>query len=76
MGRSNLVRCVHGRDAVRGGGTSLARRLNNVGKVPSGVSGVGNVGFMLKSSDVPGLTLYIEADTSDFETEGAFLALS
>jgi hypothetical protein len=31
---------------------------------------------MLKSSDVPGLTLYIEADTSDFETEGAFLALS
>jgi hypothetical protein len=50
--------------------------LNNVGKVPSGVSGVGNVGFMVKSSDVPGLTLYIEADAPDFETEGAFLALS
>jgi len=50
--------------------------LNNVGKVPSGVSGVGNVGFMVKSSNVPGLTMYIEADTADFDTEGAFLALS
>jgi hypothetical protein len=50
--------------------------LSNVGKVPSGISGIGNVGFMVKSSDVPGLMLYIEADTADFETEGAFLALS
>ena len=50
--------------------------LAQVGRVPSGVSGVGNVGFLVRSSDVPGLTLYIEADTPDFETEGAFFALS
>ena len=49
--------------------------LSDSGKVPSGVSAVGNVGFMVKSPDVPGLTLYIEAETPDFETEGAFLAL-
>jgi hypothetical protein len=49
--------------------------LSNANKVPSGASAVGNVGFLVKSSDVRGLTLYIEAYTPDFDTEGAFLAL-
>jgi hypothetical protein len=49
--------------------------LSNANKVPSGASAVGNVGFLVKSSDVRGLTLYVEAYTPDFETEGAFLAL-
>jgi hypothetical protein len=51
-------------------------QLSDVGNVPTGVSGVGNVGFLVKSAEVHGLVLYIEADTQDFETEGAYLALS
>ncbi len=50
-------------------------QLSDAGNVPSGASAVGNVGFLVKSAEVRGLTLYVEADTADFEKEGAFLAL-
>ena len=53
----------------------LPKDLYNVGNVPSGVSGVGNVAFEVKKEDVDSIVLYIEGDTASFDTEGAYLAL-
>lgn len=62
--------------------------LGDSGDIPSGISAVGNVNFLVKSDDVQGLRLYVEASTPefegggyigsrppDFDTEGAFFAL-
>jgi hypothetical protein len=60
--------------------------LGDSGLVPSGLSAVGNVDFLVKSDDVQGLRLYVEESTLEypkgpdpilpnFEGEGAFLAL-
>ena len=53
----------------------LPKDLSNAGNVPAGVSAVGNVAFIVPSADAGELTLYIEAYTDDFDTEGAFFAL-
>ena len=76
MERSGVVRCVDGWNAHGGGWRSLAQRSRPGRPGPLRGQRRGNVGFLVRSSDVPGLTLYIEADTPDFETEGAFFALS
>ena len=47
-----------------------------MGNVPNGAAGVGNVDFLVKSSAVDSLVLYIEGYIEDsFETEGLFFAL-
>jgi hypothetical protein len=50
--------------------------LVNVGNVPSGVSGIGNVLFEVPKRVVDLLVLYLEGETASFDTEGAFLALT
>jgi hypothetical protein len=54
----------------------LPKDLSNVGKVPAGASGIGNVAFIVPSGQVHNVTLYLEAYTESFDTEGAFFALS
>ncbi|MEX0754997.1 MAG: hypothetical protein WD556_07760 [Actinomycetota bacterium] len=50
--------------------------LTNVGRVPSGVSGQGNVGFLVPTDDARSLTLYIEAyGRGAGEPDGLFFAL-
>jgi len=62
--------------------------LGDSGRIPTGISAGGTVNFLVKSDDVQGLRLYVEASTiefegggyrtpnlPDFDKEGAFLAL-
>jgi hypothetical protein len=64
-------------DLFEEAGQVWPKDLNNVGNVPSGVSGTGNVGFLVPSDAARDLTLYIEAPKpGSFNPEGVFFALS
>jgi hypothetical protein len=54
----------------------LPNDLINANSIPSGANVVGNIAFLVPSAKVGGMTLYIEADTAGFSTQGAFFALS
>jgi hypothetical protein len=63
--------------------------LGDSGRIPTGICAGGTVNFLVKSDDVHGLRLYVEASTieldssggydspnlPDFDKEGAFFAL-
>lgn len=54
----------------------LPKDLSEVGNVPNGASGVGNVAFMAKSSAVDSLVLYLEGYVAEsLDTVGLFFAL-
>ena len=56
-------------------GQVLPKELSSVGNVPGGVSGVGNVAFLVPSEVAKSSVLYVEATTKSFDTEGGFFQL-
>jgi hypothetical protein len=53
----------------------LPEDMIDVGNVPNGASGEGNVAFEVDRDEADSVVLYVEADTATFETEGAFFEL-